>query len=238
MRTAMPILMIQTLGVAYNPSDTMRTTWDTAHNLLFEEFLTQHHDALIQKQQELAGTLPTMQEDAFVRFQNLILQTQDNILSKEVLACSTMLITVTEAFRSQLESTFINYFYEVRAAMVEAFNIMKKRSASISEYLQRHHPDTGMDTIVPDEPMTPTKQIEDLTSQIASLRASLSDTRNQIKQMKTQKRGGQKNDNGRPQQSGRTKVNAQSKKRSPKDSKDSGPPPQHLACQISSVFTR
>ena len=47
MRAEMPIPEIRTLGVKYCPSDMMRTTWETAHFLLFEEFLAQHHAELI-----------------------------------------------------------------------------------------------------------------------------------------------------------------------------------------------
>ena len=222
MRAAMPIPVIQTLGISYVPSETMRTTWETAHVLLFDEFLVQHHEALAEKQQELMSMLPKLEEEDLDRFKQLVLQSQDDILSKEIPSSSILLSAVATAYHAQLESAFVNYFYEVRAAMVEAFNTMKKRSASVREYLQRHQTDEGMSTAVPDEPLTPTKQIEDLTSQIASLRASLSDTRNQIKQMKTQKRGGRKNDEGRSQSNNRDKVNAQSKKRSNKDSKDAG----------------
>ena len=118
----------------------------------------------------------------------------------------------------------MNFFFDIRAAMVDSFNIMKKRSASVRQYLQRHNQDTGMDTTAQDEPLTPAQQIEDLTSQLASLRASLSDTRKQLKQMKTQKRGGQKNDTGRTYKADRTKVAALSNKRSNKDTVDKAPP--------------
>lgn len=224
MRAEMPIPQIRTLGVKYCPSDTMRTTWETAHLLLFEEFLAQHHDALIQTQQELADMLPKLEEEDFLHFQNLILQAQDDILSTEVPSSTVILGAITTAFRSELESAFMNFFFDVRAAMVDSFNIMKKRSASVRQYLQRHNQDAGMDTTAQDEPLTPAQQIEDLTSQLASLRASLSDTRNQLKQMKTQKRGGQKNDTGRTYKSDRTKVAALSNKRSNKDTVDKAPP--------------
>ena len=131
MRAEMPIPEIRTLGVKYCPSDTMRTTWETAHFLLFEEFLAQHHAELIKMQQDLTDMLPKLEEEDFVRFQNLILQAQDDILSTKVPLSTMILDTITTAFCTDLESAFMNFFFNVRATMMDLCNIMKKRSAFV-----------------------------------------------------------------------------------------------------------
>ena len=55
--------------------------------------------------------LPTLQEEDFLHFQNLILKSQDDVLTNELLASSPMLTTVTHAFYSQLELAYIHYVY-------------------------------------------------------------------------------------------------------------------------------
>ena len=89
----------------------MRTAWETASSLLFDEFLMQHHEALTEVQQELTDMLPTLQNEDFLHFQNLILRTRDDVLANKIPASSRMLATMTVTFKTQLESAYINYVY-------------------------------------------------------------------------------------------------------------------------------
>ena len=75
--------------------------------------------------------LPKLEEEDFVRFQNLILQAQDDILSTEAPLSTMILDTITTAFCTDLESAFMNFFFDVRAAMMDLCNIMKKQSAFV-----------------------------------------------------------------------------------------------------------
>ena len=125
-------------------------------------------------------------------------------------------VAVEQAFRDQLERAYIDYFYQVRTSMVSAFTIMKKRSFAVRSYLQRHNvqeQDMGQEQPAVDDATAARQQLEELTSQVHSLRTSLQDTRNQLNQLKDKKRG-RKNDSGRTQQSDRNHVNARSQQRS------------------------
>ena len=199
MRVPLPCPKIQTLDYQFEASDEVSTAWQTAHQLMFEEFLSRHHEELLQKEKQLTDMLPTLDPADFEEFSKLILQARESTLETELPAAGPLLTMITASFRSQLEDAFIDYAYKVRSSMVAAFTLMKKRSFAVRQYLARNEAQEQVMGQADDdhaETSSAQQQIDVLTSQVQSLRLSLKDTRNQVKQLKDKRRG-RKNDDGR-----------------------------------------
>ena len=103
MRVELPCPTIQTLGYKYEPSDTVKTAWQTAHQLMFEEFLSQHHDATVQKETELASMLPSLKDEDIDKFLKLVLEMREDTLETEMPPLLELSTSVLQAFWDQLD---------------------------------------------------------------------------------------------------------------------------------------
>ena len=118
--------------------------------------------------------LPSLKDEDFDKFLKLVLEMREEMLETEMPPFMELSTSVLQAFRDQLERAYLDYFYQVRTSMVAAFTIMKKCSYAVRAYLHRHEgKEQDMEPKAVDDATAARQQLEELTSQVHSLRPSL-----------------------------------------------------------------